>query len=94
MKKRLKKEFAEVNNQFNTCIDGIDERLKGVKEEFNSMIDDMNASLGDIFGNINALNVRELDIVTKDIARIENRLEILTEHINTLFEMTHTHWWK
>ena len=41
MKKRLKKEFAEVNNQFNTCIDGIDERLKGVKEEFNSMIDEL-----------------------------------------------------
>lgn len=94
MKKRLKKEFAEVNKLFDDCIGGVDERLKGVKEEFNSMIDDMNASLGDIFGNINALNVRELDIVTKDIARIENRLEILTEHINTLFEMTHTHWWK
>lgn len=41
MKKRLKKEFAEVNKLFDDCIGGIDERLKGVKEEFNSMIDEM-----------------------------------------------------
>ena len=94
MKKRLKKEFAEINYQFNTCIDGIDERLKGVKEEFNSMIDEMNEYLKEIIGNISALKVDEMNIVAKDVARVENRLEILKEQIDTLFELSHTHWWK
>lgn len=94
MKKRLKKEFAEVNEQFNTCIDGIDERLKGVKEEFNSMIDEMNEYLREIIRNISALKVDEMNIVAKDVARVENRLEILKEQIDTLFEMSHSHWWK
>ena len=94
MKKRLKKEFAEVNEQFNACIDQVDERLKGVKEEFNSMIDEMNEYLGEIIRNISALKVDEMNIVAKDVARIGNRLEILKEQIDELVESSHTHWWK
>ena len=94
MKKRLKKEFAEVDERFNACIDQVDERLKGVKEEFNSMIDEMNEYLKEIIGNISALKVDEMNIVAKDVARVENRLEILKEQIDTLFELSHTHWWK
>lgn len=41
MKKRLKKEFAEVEAAFNTCIGEVDEKLKGVKEELNKMVDEL-----------------------------------------------------
>lgn len=94
MKKRLKKEFAEVDERFNACIDQVDERLKGVKEEFNSMIDEMNEYLEEIIRNIGALEFDKMKIVSKDVARVENRLEILKEQIDTLFEMSHSHWWK
>lgn len=73
MKKRLKKEFAEVNNQFNTCIDGIDERLKGVKEEFNKMVDELVQEFNGLQKQLTYLN----DMLREDKKRMQ-KIEKLT----------------